>query len=352
MDRFGIVTSGTPSLMAVAEDMMTTFERLGYKVKTFHRQIPHHTARELFDRAIVFIPFDPLYCPGWFLLQRDYAIAGIPSVVYTTVEGEPKKHLVRDWFKRDCSFIAVSKFVERMLSRVGVKCRGVIYHGVNLDLIDQLKENAKRRKEHFKKVAGVNCLFGTVATSHKRKALDLLAKAIAHTQDRIRKAGFIIHTNPGGERFFMGLNNVYVSKDFGRLTRDEVLSLIGSFDFYIHPSLTEGFGLPILESSAFGVPSIYPEYEPITEFSPPALNYTCMVTEERWENFGDGIIYYCRYYRPEELGDRIIEAYEDYTRRRGEYKDRSEELKEQAKKFDIMNTYGEFVSQDAKKGHI
>jgi len=291
----------------------------------------------------VFVPFDPLYAPAWFLLQRDYSLMGIPSFVYTTVEGTPKRQLMRSWFSRDCSFVAVSKFVEYMLSRVGIKCRSVVHHGVNFELVENLREEARERKERIKKVKGIKCLFGTVSSSHRRKALYFLAKAIEYVQNNTSGCGFYILTNPQGERFFWGLRDVYVSKEFGKLTRREVLSIIGSFDFYVHPALTEGFGLPILESHAFGIPCIYPEYAPITEFSPPFLNYTCIVTEEKWESFGEGIIHLCRYYRPEEMACRIVEAYEDYTRGNAEYEERSEKLKEHAKKFDIINTYGKFV---------
>jgi len=343
MERFGIVTSYTPSLMAVADDIAHALGRLGYHPLAIHRQVSPHDAKRMFDRALVFIPFDPLYAPSWFLLQRDYALMGIPSFVYTTVEGSPKRHLVRSWFSRDCSFVAVSRFAEQMLSRVGIRCRAVVHHGVNTELVEQVREEARARKERIKRLKGIDCLFGTVASSHKRKALDLLAKAIEYVQNNLQGCGFYILTNPQGERFFAGLRDVYVSKEFGKLTRREVLGIIGSFDFYVHPALTEGFGLPILESHAFGIPSIYPEYAPITEFSPTSLNYTCMVTEEEWQDFGDGIIYLCRYFRPEEMAKRIAEAYCDYRDRRSEYEDRGEKLREHAKKFDILHTYARFV---------
>jgi len=343
MVRFGVVTSYTPSLTAVAEDIACALEKLGYEPMVFHRQIPPPMARKYFERALIFIPFDPIYAPGWFLLQRDYSIRGIPSFVYTTIEGSPKRQLMRSWFSRDCSFVAVSEFVKYMLSRVGVRCRQVVHHGVNIELVDELRGEAEAKKERIKRLKGIRCLFGTVASSHKRKALHLLAKAIEYVQNHISDCGFYILTTPQGENFFKGLRDVYVSRDFGRYTRREVLATIGSFDFYIHPSLTEGFGLPILEAHAFGLPCIYPEYVPITEFSPTSLNYTCIVTEERWEDFGDGIIYFCRYYRPDEMAKRIIDAYFDYIDGRGEYEDRCMKLKEHAKKLDLLKTYGSFV---------
>ena len=45
------------------------------------------------------------------------------------------------------------------------------------------------------------------------------------------------------------------------------MDLYNSFDFYLFPSLCEGFGIPILEAQACGVPTLIFKYAEIPEES-------------------------------------------------------------------------------------
>jgi len=339
MVKFGVISGYATSLTVVGEDIAYTLNKLGYQAVFHDWKVPWYDAEKEFDRGIIFIPFDPLYALSWFLLQRDYNLHGIPSVTYVTVEGEPKKHLVKDWIKRDCTFIANSKFTERMLKRIGVDVIDTIYHGVNFDVIRE----ARPSKQKLKQKLGAKVVFGTVASALPRKGLPYLAQAIKITSEKLKDVKFYILTTPEGRSYFTGLENVFVSTRFGKLTREDTLSLIGSFDYYICSSLAEGFGLPVLEAQAYGVPVIYPDYDPLNEITHPTANFPIKITGERYQSLDQGILFLLHEYKPENMADQIEKAYEIYTCKPKEYQRLSQQVKKFARQFDIVETYSKFA---------
>jgi len=343
MTRYGIVTSYKTSLTVVANDIAYALNRLGHEAHPYHRQVQYWEAKKLFERAIVFIPFDPVYAPVWFLLQREYLKHGIPSVTYVTVEGKPIKSMVDDWIKRDCIFIANSKFTQRMLEWIGILPVKTIPHGVNLEAVGKLKPQAEGLKQEIKKRLGVKVLFGSVVSDHPRKGLKPLAEALKAVTPKLPEAGFCVLTTPKGASHFAGMKRVEFSSNFGKLDREEVLSLIGSFDYYLHPALAEGFCLPVLEAYAFGVPCIYPSYDPITEITQPNVDFPIKTTREEFKDFRGGIRYLCHIYEPESMAFQIERAYETYTCNPERYREMSKQVAERAKDFDCVKVYSEFL---------
>ena len=339
MTVYGVVTSYATSLTVVGKDIEYAINKLGHEAKFYDRPIQWYDAKKEFDRGIIFIPFDPIYAPSWFLLQRDYSLHGIPSVTYVTVEGEPKKWLVRDWIKRDCTFIANSNFTKRMLARIGIDVIDLIPHGINLEFLRSIKPDKKKLKREL----NAKIIFGTVASNLPRKGLDSLATVARKLSETLPDAKFYVLTTFQGALNFAGLKNVYVSKQFGKLSREEVLSLIGSFDFYICSSYAEGFGLPLLEAEAFGIPVIYPSYEPLTEITHPTANLPVKIEAEDYVDQEQGILYLIHKYNPDDMAEQVEKAYEIYTCKPEKYEKMSNQVKEFAKKFDCVKTYSKFL---------
>jgi len=59
----------------------------------------------------------------------------------------------------------------------------------------------------------------------------------------------------------------------GRLTDEELVHLYNSADFFVFPSLYEGFGLTVLEAMACGVPIIASQIGPVKEVAGQAVSY-------------------------------------------------------------------------------
>lgn len=341
MTTYGIVTSNTTSLVVVGRDIVRAINKLGYNALFYDYQVQWYDAKGEFDRGIVVIPFDPTYALSWFLLQRDYSLHGVPSVTYVTTEGEPKRWLISDWVRRDCNFVANSKFTARMMRRIGIDVNDIIYHGVDMDMVASVRPDKERLKEEL----GAEVVFGTVASGLPRKGLDRLAIAAEIVSKKLKGAKFYVLTTPGGATHFTGMENVHVSPMFGDLSREGVLSLIGSFDFYVCSSLSEGFGLPVLEAQALGVPVIYPDYDPLNEITDPSANFPVKVVDEKYQNLDAGILFLIREYRPEDLAEQIERAYEVYTCDPDRYRKLSQRNREYAKRFDIVNTYSKFLDE-------
>jgi len=339
MVKFGIVSSYATSLKVVAEDVAYALNNAGHEAVVYTWQIPSFEARKLFEKGIVIIPFDPIYMNSWVLLQRDYIKAGIPSVTYTTVEGKPKEKLIDSWVKRDGVFVANSEYTKKMVEAVGARVIKVIPHGVNLEMA----RKARKKRKEIKDEVGAEVLFGTIANSQPRKGLDKLAQVASMVKDELKGAFFYVLTAPTAAPQFKGLENVVVDTKFGKLTRLQLFELINNFDFYLCTSHAEGFCLPVLEAEAMGKPVIFPEYAPLTEITHPSANFPVTVTDMTYADLGFGMMFTMHWYDVEEMAEQVRRAYEVYTCNVEEYKNRSKQVRQFAKKFDIKKVYKKFL---------
>jgi len=338
MPKIGVVTGKAPSLHVVAEDISAVYSELGHQVRPFFRPVPFFEAKQLFDKSIIFMPFDPTYVTPYLLSQRDYRRVGIDSAFYTTVEGRPIRAMMPDWFKRDAEVIAVSEYVRSKLEEAEVRVLDVIHHGLDLKKLEKVAPD----KEALRRLTGGDVVFGVVASSHRRKGLDLLAKAIELVQDKIG-AGFYVFTEPQAKPYFAGLKRTYVDARFGKLDRQSILRLIASMDFYVCSSLAEGFCLPALEAQAFGVPVIYPDCAPINEHVDPRFNFPFVWEDVEVYSERFGIAFELHLYRPEAMAERIAEAYGLFKDSPEEYRRMGEGAKRHvAEKFEARKLYPRF----------
>ncbi|MHC1628512.1 MAG: glycosyltransferase [Candidatus Nezhaarchaeales archaeon] len=334
----GIVSSYVPSLRTVGSDLEYAFKKMGYRARYFSYRVPVYDAIKLFRKAIVFMPFDPVYVAPWILLVRDYKRYSIRSVMYVTVEGIPKREMIPKWVRKDIIYIANSEFTKEMLEEVEIEVEDIIYHGINLEDIAKATPFKNRLKEELK----AEVVFGTVCSSLPRKGLRKLWVIAGLVKDKLPKAKFFVMTDNRGAGIFEGMENVYVYPRFGKLSRTEVLSLIGSFDYYLCSSFAEGFGLPLLEAQALGVPVIAGKYKPLTEVTTPESTLYIPVQYVSYRDDGYGILFTYHEYSTDDALDVIKEAYEIYTSNPEEYKRMSEAGREFAKEFDILRTYSRF----------
>jgi glycosyltransferase involved in cell wall biosynthesis len=132
----------------------------------------------------------------------------------------------------------------------------------------------------LKERMGVNCMFGFAGLNlGTRKRIERLLESFAlFKKGGHRDAHLHLHTPPIHTK---GLNlleiidyyNIKDSVTFsysnigtGSLSEQAMNNIYNLFDIYISASSGEGFGLPILETAALGIPQIHPDFQPFREF--------------------------------------------------------------------------------------
>jgi glycosyltransferase involved in cell wall biosynthesis len=206
-------------------------------------------------------------------------------IAYLVVEGPFPIPKYLKWLANNTNrFLVVtpSNYVKNELLPFGLKVRKIIPHGISLSKIRHVDLRIKLPLDKIKVL--------TVASSLQyRKRLGFLY--ILHTWSKlplnVRKNGFLILKVPKGSSGYireltksLGFkNNEHIILDY-TLTRDEMFTLYGISDLYIHPSLSDGFGLPIIESLACGTPVMVMNSGPWNEIVTKEVGWLVKVSRE------------------------------------------------------------------------
>jgi len=342
--RIGIISPRAVSLREVSRDIAQVAQYLGHTPRLMDYYADAWTLSRLLDRAIIVMAMIPVAFPPYALLNRDLLKQGVRSFIYTTVEGEPTRHTVQDWWKRDVVIVANSWYTRKKLEDAGLNVHAVVHHGVNMKAVEvaqQLVKGARRQMEYF---LGPGVYFLTVASDHPRKGLDLYANVIAKVVKECKTCKFYIFTVPNAKKYFAGLDNVYVDTRYGKLTKTEILALYGAADWYVQPSLAEGFCLPVLEAMAMGTPAIHVAYHPITEYSDPEANIWVPYTDVDYLDTGEGLRYEIHKYNPDDMASAIIKAADEKKDAPEDHMKRREKVRKTASKYDIAEQYAKLIT--------
>lgn len=342
--RIAVITSRATSLMNVARDVAYVIKQQGYSPLLLDYMVPASSLKMIADAVIVVMTMNPLISRSWFLLSRDVKKLGLPSFVYTTVEGRLPQRYIQPWMRRDVDFIANSNYTRIMLEQSGLNVIDMVYHGVNFQEIEDALRFKKQARKFIEEKLGKGVYFGTVVSGHPRKGLKLYAQVVKQVVEKNKNAKFYILTTNEALPLFASIKNVVIDKMFGKRQRIEVLALISAFDYYVHPSLAEGFGLPLLEAMALGVPTIHIAYEPLTEFSSRDFSFQVPYTRVEYVSFGEGIEYELHLYDTNAFAETILVALDIYRNRSEIYNDMRAKALRVAKKYDIMKLYPRLLS--------
>lgn len=132
----------------------------------------------------------------------------------------------------------------------------------------------ERRRMLPPETKGDPFIVGYVGRNQMRKRLDLLIEYFAEwiLQDKLDDAFLFIHSAPTGNNayniaaltnFFGVEGKVILSSppNIGHgVSENEMASILSTFDVYLTTTQGEGWGLPVLEAMACGVPAIVPDF--------------------------------------------------------------------------------------------
>lgn len=204
-------------------------------------------------------------------LVRD---ADIRWHAYFPVDGRPLPEAWHDWI-HDCDRpLVYSQFAADVVEEATGVRPAVAYHGVDLATFTPLDRTEAKRQvgvaDHF--------VVGTVAANQQRKNLPALVDAFARFAHDKPDALLYLHAPLSGtwdlpelvRQFHVGHKTHFTERyDLNRgVDERELVTIYNSFDVFVLPTMAEGFGLPIVEAQACGVPVLATDYSACPELLP------------------------------------------------------------------------------------
>jgi glycosyltransferase involved in cell wall biosynthesis len=183
-------------------------------------------------------------------------------VFYGVTEGVPLMDQTSLQVLDGVKVITPSLYAKECLKQANVKVTDVIPHGIDLSLKpDQLfKEKMKQFLPPPSNVQPSNVMF-CISGNVTRKGIDKLMVAYKTIQYLVKDSYLILHSGTGdinieGMQQGLDLQRFLWTNSWGMLSPDKVASLYKLSDYYVQPSLSEGFGLTYLEAFQWDLPVI------------------------------------------------------------------------------------------------
>lgn len=267
-------------------------------------------------------------------------------VFYTTLEGEPIVDPIGRQIAKNIKIVAVSHFAEEMLQRVNLHCDGVVYHGIDmndtqgdprfaefLNIIQHHPDKPKTRKRKYL----------TVSSNMIRKGLDRLMIAHKLVEFTNKDAVCILHSGGGhidtarlADQLELSLGRFWFTNSFGMYDNYQMNTLYKFAQFYVQPSLTEGFCLPLAEALKHELPVIAIDAPPYNEIiKHKKTGILIPVTKTTRKRFLNRIILIMKHYSVNDLAEAISDLLMD--KYRNSLKDNI--TKQVKMRFDSSKTY-------------
>jgi glycosyltransferase involved in cell wall biosynthesis len=204
----------------------------------------------------------------------------IPCINYVPVDAPFTRSMynnVRDAYK----IVAFAKYgYNELLKWFPTEKLDYIPHGINVDEWKPLtEEECSKGREKYQLDDDTFVICGNAANIGERKQLPLMIKVFKRFHDKYPNSRLHLFTNPTvaypkGYDLRAYANAIGIVDDvfFPRydpiiepFSKEELREFYGISDLYLTATLGEGFGLPILEAQACGVPVVGPNCSTIPE---------------------------------------------------------------------------------------
>lgn len=193
-------------------------------------------------------------------------------VSYFPIDGYPIPPAWHSWIKDADYPIVFSKFAKELVKGSTRRTPELIYHGVDTEVFKPL--NRKEIRDDYD--ADDKFIVGTVARNQPRKNLPALIKAfsifsankpdtILYMHSQVNDVGWNLEELV--TRYGIA-DKAYTTKNFSAvrgIPDSELAEIYNLFDIFVLPTMAEGFGLPILEAQACGVPVLVTDFSACSE---------------------------------------------------------------------------------------
>ncbi len=218
----------------------------------------------------------------WVLMQGVQNYRATRLVSWCPIDHDPAPPMVIEFLKQtDARVIAMTEFGEKALNDAGIETVGRIPHAIDTKVFAPRPEERHNYRAGLKLPADA-FVVGMVAANQgfpSRKAFPQVFEAFAEFQRKHDDAMLYLHSDVVG--FNHGIDLPALGNAVGipptRLaTSDQLMLHLGipselvagvfnAFDVTCMPSLGEGFGIPLIESQACGVPVITTDWTAMRE---------------------------------------------------------------------------------------
>jgi len=340
-----VVYGNAPVYQNIGEDVGFISRVFGIRAYVGYRPYAPHELDPSKDSVIYIGHGDPAF-PSIYSYPAMDTVAGIATLLYISLEGfllevQPSMKYIR--------YVAMSNYVRSRLEYRKLHVVDVVHPGIDFTLLRRVKihtGSAIMKRYGIDREKRIVAL--TIARDLPSKGFPWYAKVISRVAEKDRRIKFFIVTTPGADRHFERLGNaVAVAPIYGTLEREEMLSLIASSHIYVMPSLAEGFGMPVLEAMALGVPAVHADLPPLTEFSVGFyVNAKDVIRFRQKRPYHSWIVYEHFMYDTDEFADTVIyvadlihrETLDDYRAR----------ATEKARQFDATQQYKKLIRHVVK----
>jgi len=330
-----ILTMNYSSIRNVADDIAQVLRKNGeiVTISTNPYLIPQS------DKLIIFMPFHPSSLNPYLYTFREFKGK---KYFYTTCDGIPNLEIVNKYLLQNITFIPNSKFSAQNLLHVGLQTDLPVFHGVNFEIVEKAEKLSTQMKEKLNRDFSNSVKFGIVSGLTKRKNMDLMLKVFQEINTKIPELAKKIHFFVISHKDFKNYEvpeNVHFVSEFGLNPREYIFAFYSTMDFLIVPSGTEGFGMPVLESMSMGTPVIHQLMPPFDEFTSWQWNLLIKSSEiEEYYDKNNGQKWKIHKFEIQDMINAILIASELQDR-----DERSKNLRELAKRYDIDNLYTRFL---------
>jgi len=231
---------------------------------------------------------------------------------YGVVEGHAQiSHLHKEYLSG--KVVTPSNFSKKCLEEIGVKVKAVIPHGFNPNKFAFNAPLVRAITERFKGKTVIYYLSSGIKRKGVQHLLNAMVKVKKHCQDVILHLDVLPRFV---ERYYqlakkLGISDIVaIDGDFGNMTKEQVIANLHACDLYVHPSFSEGFGMPIVEAMLCQKAPIVVDAEPMNEHVDEKCGFLVPYDHVTWENYLGIMDIKEHIFNPEDFADAIIYALE------------------------------------------
>ena len=268
-------------------------------------------------------------------LFKGLTVGANRRIFYGVVEGRPNVIHASYRMLRCYEIIVPSHYAMRKLQEAGVAVHGVVPNAIDLDESDKALQNPRDVKGDLDR----RVVFAYCGSSFIRKRVDKLLKAFKMAYEKVRDIGLVSVSVISAEpelKEGIPLREFY---PYGQAPHYELMRIIAGADFFIWPSVCEGFGVPPLEAMSLAKPVIACRFEPNTEFMDDDFTLFYPYQNVVEYNYSDIMMLELHEYDEKELADMILQAYDIYMNNPSQYEDMKLKARSKAESYDYRLVY-------------